>query len=54
MAKAAAPYCHPRLASVATTNETGRYADNMTEEELIKAIEERANRLGIKIDLRIG
>jgi Protein of unknown function (DUF3235) len=54
MAKAVAPYCHPQLASVATTNETGRHADNMTEEELIKAIEERANRLGIKIDLRIG
>jgi len=54
MAKAVAPYCHPQLALVATTNETGRHADNMTEEELIKAIEERVNRLGIKIDLRIG
>jgi hypothetical protein len=26
----------------------------MTEEELIQAIEERANRLGVKVDLRIG
>ena len=50
MAKAVAPYCHPQLASVATTNETGRHADNMAEEELIKAIEEQANRLGWKID----
>jgi hypothetical protein len=50
MARAVAPYCHPQLASVATTNETGRHADNMTEEELIKAIEEQANRLGWKID----
>jgi hypothetical protein len=50
MAKAVAPYCHPQLASVATKDETGRHADNMTEEELIKAIEERANRLGVKID----
>ena len=48
MAKAVAPYCHPQLASVATKDETGRHADNMTEEELIKAIEERANRLGVK------
>jgi hypothetical protein len=50
MARAVAPYCHPQLASVATTNETGRHADNMTEEELIKSIEEHANRLGWKID----
>jgi hypothetical protein len=53
MAKAVAPYCHPTLASVATKDET-RSADNMTDEELVRAIEERANRLGIKIDLRIG
>jgi hypothetical protein len=48
MAKAVAPYCHPHLTAVAVTDETPR-AD-MTEEELIKAIEERANRLGVKID----
>jgi hypothetical protein len=53
MAKAVAPYCRPQLASVATKDET-RDASNMTEKELVKAIEERANRLGIKIDLRIG
>ena len=50
MAKAVAPYCHPHLASVATTNENGRHADNMTDEELIKSIEEQANSLGWKID----
>ncbi len=48
MAKAVAPYCHPRLTAVAVTDETPR-AD-MTKDELIKSIEERANRLGWKID----
>ena len=52
MARAVAPYCHPQLASVATKDETRRA--QMTEGELIKAIEERANRLGVKIALRIG
>ena len=31
-----------------------KHADKMTDEELVKSIEERANRLGIKIDLKIG
>jgi len=48
MAKAVAPYCHPHLTAVAVTDETPR-AD-MTEDELIKSIEEQANRLGWKID----
>jgi hypothetical protein len=48
MAKAVAPYCHPHLTAVAVTDESSR-AD-MTKDELIKSIEEQANRLGWKID----
>jgi hypothetical protein len=54
MAKAAAPYCHPQLASVATSHQIESKYDRMSEEDLIRAICDRANKLGIKIDMSVG
>jgi hypothetical protein len=53
MAKAAAPYCHPHLASVEHGGVESKY-DRMSEEELVRLIADRANKLGIKIDMSVG
>jgi hypothetical protein len=53
MAKAVAPYCHPQLQSISANHQIENKYDRMSEDDLIRAICDRANKLGVKIDVSI-